>query len=458
MNMHQEWYPTQSVLRLIVTMNISLRVMLMAAPVFVSIVVASPFCSSAEDKLLDRLSDTHGKLSEGWVYNDIAQATHAARRQNKPLFVVFRCVPCHACAAFDADVASGNEEVRKLAKEKFVSVRQVEMKGVDLSLYQFDHDLNWAAMFVNADGVVYARYGTQSAEGPDAYNSIEGLLATMNRVLELHEHYPENATDLAGKRGKPKPFATALEMPGLQNPAKFAKQTTRQNCIHCHNIHDAEQADAKAKGTFTFDILWRYPIPDQVGMKIDRINGVRIKTIVAHSPAEEAGLRAGEEVLQINGQSIASIADMQWALHQVPNDDAEVVVVGSESGPTTLKLPAGWKKHDFSWRGSMWSLEPQLNVWMPLLSDDRLVELGIPKGDNALHVKWINRKADGGRAAFESGLRVGDVIVKLAGEPIRVTSRQIIMHIKLNYEAGDEVPVTLLRDGKPRELRIRLAE
>src|SRR6185436_11536366 len=106
--------------------------------------------------------------------------------------------------AFDADVANGNERVRELAQAKFVSVRQVEMKGVDLSQFQFDHDLNWAAMFINADGTVYARYGTQSAEGSDAYNSIDGLINTMNRVLELHAAYPVNKDELVEKRGKPK--------------------------------------------------------------------------------------------------------------------------------------------------------------------------------------------------------------------------------------------------------------
>ena len=140
---------------------------------------------SAQDSLRERLEDKNGVRTDVWVYNDIEKARAQARKENKPLFVTFRCVPCQACAAFDADVAKGSDTIRTLAKDKFISVRQVEMKGVDLTLFQFDHDLNWAAMFINADGTVYARYGTQSAEGPDAYNSIEGLRNTMERVLEL---------------------------------------------------------------------------------------------------------------------------------------------------------------------------------------------------------------------------------------------------------------------------------
>ena len=141
--------------------------------------------AQAEDKvveLLKTLKDTHAEGTSLWIYNDIAAAMAEGRKQNKPIFVTFRCVPCKSCASFDAEVAQGSELVEKLARERFIPVRQVEMKGVDLSLFQFDHDLNWAAMFINGDGTVYARYGTQSAEGPDAYNSIEGLVRTAPAV------------------------------------------------------------------------------------------------------------------------------------------------------------------------------------------------------------------------------------------------------------------------------------
>ena len=217
----------------------------------------------AEDDLRQRLKDANGEQADVWTYNDIQQAMIEAKKQGKPLFVTFRCVPCKACAAFDADVANGNERVRSLAKERFISVRQVEMKGVDLSLFQFDHDLNWAAMFIRHNGVVYARYGTQSSEGPDAYNSIDGLLDTMNRVLQMHASYPANIAELKGKRGDPKPVTNALELPGLRNAGKYAESTTRQNCIHCHNIHDAEHQFAANNGTYSHDLLWKYPLARQ---------------------------------------------------------------------------------------------------------------------------------------------------------------------------------------------------
>ena len=137
--------------------------------------------------LLDRLKDDHARGQKQWIYNDFQKAVTEAKRTGKPIFVTFRCVPCEACESFDAEVAKNNQRIKQLADKHFVSLRQVEMKGVDLSQFQFDYDLSWAAMFINADGTVYGRYGTQSAAGPDAYNSVESLEKTMRRVLTVHE-------------------------------------------------------------------------------------------------------------------------------------------------------------------------------------------------------------------------------------------------------------------------------
>lgn len=427
------------------------------------LLVAALTCHStarADDGLRQRLKDANGVRTDVWVYNDIGAALEQAKRENKPLFVTFRCVPCRACAAFDAEVAAGSVQVRALAKQKFVSVRQVEMKNVDLSLFQFDHDLNWAAMFINADGVVYARYGTQSAAGPDAYNSLEGLLNTMERVLEMHAAYPKNLAELKGKRGHQKKGLTALELPGMKNAKKLEKLTTRSNCVHCHMIHDAAHFAAQENGSFRKDLLWKYPLPDTVGIKIDRNSGVRVREVPADSPAARAGLKKGDEILRMNGQRIASIADMQWVLHHLPNQDTTLKVETRRSSLPPLQLKRGWKEYDVSWRGSIWSVSPRLRVWAPQLPAARRKSLNIPEANAALLVKWINRGSRGGRAAFEAGLRQGDVIVAMAGKPLekKLTPAQFNVHVKLNYQVGDVLPLTVLRKGKRRTVRVRLVE
>ena len=88
--------------------------------------------------LLERLKDENARGTDLWIYNNLQGAMAEAKRTGKPIFVTFRCVPCHACKAFDAEVAKGQNVIRELAEKHFISLRQVEMKGVDLSLFQFD--------------------------------------------------------------------------------------------------------------------------------------------------------------------------------------------------------------------------------------------------------------------------------------------------------------------------------
>jgi serine protease Do len=412
-------------------------------------------------KVPQGLEDKHAEGTDLWIYNDLAKAMTAARISNKPIFVTFRCVPCKACSGFDAEVAKGNEGVHELARQKFISVRQVEMKGVDLNLFQFDHDLNWAAMFINADGTVYARYGTQSAEGPDAYNSLASLEKTMQRVLQLHKDYPKNKSVLAAKRGADRPYRTALEMPGLINKEKLAGPTARNNCIHCHNIHDAQQRQWYSDGTFSIDKLYRFPLPENVGLHIVRDDGRRVERVDAGSPADAAGLKPGDDITHVNGQAITSIADIQWVLQNLPNEDAKLTVTAARDGQSaahTLTLAKGWKKIDFSWRGSMWSLKPNPGFWAPALDENQVKSLGLPADVKPLRVQFINGNRPEGRAAREAGLHEGDVIIALAGKPIDMTPKQFHLRVRLDYKVGDKLPLTVLRGGQKKEVVIKLTE
>lgn len=407
--------------------------------------------------LRDILKDAHAFGADHWIYNDFQKAVAQARISNRPIFVTFRCVPCQACAGFDAEVAQGSDSITKLAKAKFVALRQVEMKDVDLSQFQFDHDLNWAAMFINADGTVYGRYGTQSADGPDAYNSVASLEKAMWRVLALHAEYPKNAAALAAKRGPAKPYKTALEMPGLTRKEQLSGPTARGNCIHCHNIHDAEQKEWRDSGRFTPELLWRYPLPDNLGLHIDPKDGCRIQRVTSDSPAAKAGLQSGDSITQVNGQAIISIADIQWVLHHLPNASAEVQIgFTREVRPerTTLNLRPGWKKTDISWRGSMWSLRPRPGFWGPELTDEELKALSLPASQKAFRIENLDLTNPQGRAASEAGLRRGDVIIGLEGKPLAFTPRQFNAHVRLNYRVGDRLPLAVLRRGRRENISL----
>lgn len=411
--------------------------------------------------LRERINDLHVLGADHWIYNDLEKARAEARTSNKPIFVTFRCVPCKSCSSFDAEVAQGSELIAMLAKTSFVALRQVEMKSVDLTQFQFDHDLNWAAMFINADGTVYGRYGTQSAQGPDAYNSTESLEKAMLRVLALHAGYPKNAQALAGKTPPLKPYKTALEMPGLDRRETLRGQTERGNCIHCHNVHDAENNTHHAAGLSKDKYIYRYPLPDNLGLHIDPRDGLKVERVEAGSPAARAGLRAGDEVTHFDGQPAISIADMQWVLHQLPYGDASVDITAKRAEKAqnfTVKMAAGWRKSDISWRGSMWSLRPSPGFWAPLLKEEEVKAANLPPGTLALRVHVLDSKQPQGKAALGAGLKLKDVIVGLEGKPWTMTSVDFHVYVRMNYRKGDLLPLTVWRDGQKQEVKVPLVE
>jgi serine protease Do len=440
-----------------------MRTILLSITLALGSVASAQPAKQATPDLRTAINDLHVLGNDFWIYNDLAGAVGQAEKTNKPIFVTFRCVPCKACAGFDAEVAKGSEGIKKLAQEKFVSLRQVEMKGVDLSQFQFDYDLNWAAMFINADGTVYARYGTQSIDGPDAFNSIASLEKTMQRVLELHDNYEKVKASLAAKRGADKPYKTPLDMPGMENKEKLAAATARNNCIHCHMIHDAEQNQWRQQGMMSIEKMYRYPLPDNLGIHINRDDGRKIEKVTPGSPAAQAGLAAGDEISHVDGQAITSIADIQWVLHNLTKDDAKVEVAVNRDGSAqthVLALAKGWKKTDFLWRGSRWSLRPNPGFWAPALDDKQIKALGdaIPAGAKPLRIQFITANRPEGRAVKEAGLKEGDVIVALNGRPMSFTPHDFQMHVRLNCKPGEKLNLKILRNGKEMDIPLPLVE
>ncbi len=59
--------------------------------------------------------------------------------------------------------------------DRFVCVRIIQANGMDLSQFQFDFDLTFAAFFMNADKTLYGRFGTRSDKKAMRDISIEGL-------------------------------------------------------------------------------------------------------------------------------------------------------------------------------------------------------------------------------------------------------------------------------------------
>src|SRR5262245_59008069 len=191
--------------------------------------------------------------------------------------------------------------------DKFVCVRLVQANGADLSLFQFDYDLTFAAFFMNADKTIYGRFGTRS-DRKDAMKdmSMEGFRKALEGALELHKKYPANRTSLAGKRGSAPRFPVPEEYPSLKG--KYSSKLDYegkvvQSCIHCHQVRDAEfrffRDDRKS---IPDETLYAWPMPIVAGVSLDPKDKAKVASVTTGSAAERDGFKPGDEILSLEGQ------------------------------------------------------------------------------------------------------------------------------------------------------------
>lgn len=338
----------------------------------------------------------------------------------------------------------------------------VQMGGVDLQQFQFDYDLTWAALFLRHDGTVYARYGSRDGTGSMSHNSVEGLKLTMQRVLAAHKLYPENKQQFASKRGPAQKYKRPEQMPAPTIERVKGKATSAENCLHCHNIYDAQHELLVAEGHYDPNQLWKYPQPDNLGFAVDQLSGTRVTEIKDQSPAGQAGLRIGDTIERANGQAILSVADLQFVLHHLPLGQPLRLTVrtderGDDAGTTReILLPlseakfADWKRQSIAWRVSMYGMPPKPGLWIAPLKANKRGELGRSEQLLGLEVRGLF-----GDAVRRSELKKGDVIVAVDGLTESMTPAQFHERLRLtHYRPGSVMKLVVIRDGQRRSIEV----
>ena len=352
--------------------------------------------------------------------------------------------------------------------EQFVRVRMVQGNGMDLSLFQFDYDLTFAAFFMNADKTIYGRFGTR-ADFEDATKdiSIESFKAALEAALELHKGYPENKAALAAKTG-PEPIKKTPEaFPALLRYASNLNLDGRigDQCIHCHQIGEAQREihwyDRKSVPD---EVLYPFPMPDVLGLHFSPKHRAKISKVSTHSSAEKDGFRRADEILTLDGQPIISIADVQWVLHRASENSTLPATVNrhGEEINLTLTLKPGWRKgSDISWRTTTGELRLVALGGMVLedLSDAERQRNGIGETEMALRVENIrrgDRRSGGQTNAEKAGIRRADIITAYGERTDRLSESGIIGYVLQEQPQAKALLIKLLRNGEQVEVELSL--
>jgi serine protease Do len=325
------------------------------------------------------------------------------------------------------------------------------MQGIDLELFQFDYDLTFAVLFLNADRTIYGRFGTRFGVRSQqmTHISLAALGKSMARALDLHRAYPGNKTQLQGHTGPVPNLRVPEDWPNLKKRVA-AGPATRKNCLHCHDAGDALLKQKVQNRTVTARDVFPYPVPDQVGLKMEIDDGLRIKQIKPGSLAEKAGLKPGATLVRMSGQALTSQADIQWVLHHAPQE-AKIPVTyrldGAERS-ATLELTGTWRESKNSWRSSLWGLRPGLEL--EILPESARKPLDLPPGKMALRVRYSFREA------AKAGVRVNDIVIAVNGRDDLLTEGLFLTHLRAGDNPPAEARLTLLRGKQSIEATVPL--
>jgi len=146
-------------------------------------------------------------------------------------------------------------------------------------------------------------------------------------------------------------------------------------------------------------------------------SGVMVHTVVEGSPAQEAGIKAGDIISAVNGRAIHTWEDLQNTVNS-----------GQEGEKVTLILQ----------RNGSQNVEREL----------------VPRFDSSLQRRTVGvllcwnmiSQVNEGSLAEKAGIRPGDTLLSINGQPIY--SSESLSRVLQSVEAGEEMSLLLLRGQK----------
>lgn len=331
----------------------------------------------------------------------------------------------------------------------------VQANAMDLTLFQFDYDLTFAAFFLNADRTIYGRFGSRSHQKEAERDvSIEGFREALDGALELHKNYPRNKQTLAGKQPKPVKVRAPEQYPSLAGKYKptldYEGQVVR-SCLHCHQVREAERVSLRSsRQPIPDEVLFPYPMPDAIGLSLDPKQKARVRDVVSGSAAEKAGFSPADEIVSFAGQPVLSTADMQWVLHHASQPASLPVVVrrGQQTRNLIIELGPNWRQAtDISWRATTWDLRKMATGGLVLKEGSE------PRQGLGLVVDYVgqyNEHAAGKKAGFQKG----DLFTSADGQSTTMTEGQFLRYMLQSKMPGTRVPVSILRSSQKLELQL----
>jgi serine protease Do len=200
-------------------------------------------------------------------------------------------------------------------------------------------------------------------------------------------------------------------------------------------------------------------------LKLSEERGVEVKTVEEGSPADHAGIQAGDVLLSYNGENILGAQQLIRLVQETPvgrkvklqfwrEGKANFAVITTGSPPSTTSAPGAFP--NFPSPATASYLVPKaILVWRSMLAGIEFEELdsqlseyfGVPGG---VLIRWVEKDSP----AQKSGLKSGDVIVAVRHKTV-VTTRDFNSCLR---QPSATTILTLVRNHKKLDVTLAVPE
>lgn len=258
----------------------------------------------------------------------------------------------------------------------------------------------------------------------------QGIVSALNRKLPNDTYTPFIQTDVAvnpGNSGGPL-FNGDGEVVGI-NSQIFSRSGGYMGLSFAVPINTARDVVRQLKETGEVERGYLgvtiQPVDRDLAESfgLSKPTGALVSDVVPDSPAAAAGIQAGDVILEFDGRKVAEAADLPPIVGRTQVGETADVVVLREGERRTIEVEVGslaaYRDDDGGGGdgdgGEADGAGPaELNVAVRELTGEERSELGI--GDRGLLVQRV-----GSGPVAEAGIRPGDILLRLANQPLAST-------------------------------------
>ena len=216
---------------------------------------------------------------------------------------------------------------------------------------------------------------------------------------------------------------------------------------------------------------------------IEESKGAYVSDVIDDSPADKAGIEAGDIIIAFDNIEIDDPSDLTDAMRETkPGDMAKVTILrgdkqmtmdvklGESKGrkkvivkkirmPQAAKGLALKKRYQNQAKNMRFHASPDM-IWhsrglygfqLETLNEQLGEYFGAPEGEGVL-IKKVVEDSDAAKAGFKAG----DVIIKAGKKTVEETGD--FKHVLGAYDAGENIPVQILRKGKKMTIDLTAKE